>query len=221
MNLMTPLRWKIVAGYVLFAMTTAFLWQDLTNGWTLVMTFLTPISAFFIALLTLEIGVVITALGTVLILFVKSAVGLLIAVSKVGVIKGLFLPWLLSGLQWLHQKSEFLQKWVHKLFTKGRAIANNMYSWWKAQHLLDKFLLLGFLGPLILIVSFVIVVKRFVYIFLSRKAAEQVVQKATKFTVNSFYKAPVAMKMPARLKKKTMNLTASRESRSDSDGEDV
>ena len=211
MKIMSPLRWKILAGYALFAAITVFLWKDLATGVTLIMTVLTPISAFFAALLALNFGVAIAALGTLFLVFLKSAIGLLIAVSKVGIIKGLFLPWLLSGLQWLHKKSEFLQKWIGKAFRRGKTIANNLYSWWKSQHVIDRFLLMGFLGPLILVISFAIVVQRFVYLFISKKAAEQLVQKTTKGVVRYFHKIPVIGKIPAILAAKADNLKIERD----------
>ena len=208
---MSPLRWKILAGYVLFALSTIFLWKDLTNGWALLMTFIAPVSAFFAALLALKFGVAVAALGTVLLLFLKGAVGMLIAVSKVGIIKGLFLPWLLSGIQWLHRKSEFLQTWVARVFHRGKAFANRIYTWWKARNTIDKLLLLGFLGPLILVISFAVLIKRFVYIFISKKAAEQVVQNATKVSVKYFHKLPLIGQVPARIKSRAKELQVQRD----------
>jgi hypothetical protein len=196
---------------VVFASITVFLWKDLTTGWTLLMTFIAPVSAFFAALLAVEFGVAVAALGTVLLLFLKGAVGLLIAVSKVGVIKGLFLPWLLSGIQWLHRKSEFLQTWVARVFHRGKAFANSIYAWWKARNTIDKILLLGFLGPLILVISFTVLIKRFVYIFISKKAAEQVVQNVTKVSVKYFHKLPLVGQMPARIKSSAKQLQIQRD----------
>lgn len=211
MNFMTPLRWKIAVGYFIFALITIYLWQDLATGWSVLMTFLAPVSAFFAALIALQFSVVLVALTTFLVVFLKSAVSMLIAVSKMGIIKGLFLPWILAGLQWLHKKNSFLQKWVEKIYTRGKEIAEKLFSWWKSKNTIDRILLLGFLGPLILVISFAVLLKRFVYVFISKKAAEQVVQKATKATVKNFHKIPVVGAVPEKIKARATDIKKERD----------
>ncbi len=206
MGFMTPLRWKIAAGYLIFAIVTALLWKELATGWSFVMTLLAPVFAFFAALIALKFGVVLTALGTFLLVFLSSALNIIIGVSKMGIIKGLFLPWLLAGLHWLHRKSEFLQIWVERIYTKAKSWGQSVFEWWQARNKLDRILLLGFLGPLIIVVVFTLLLKRFVYMFISKKAAEQVVQRATKATVKNFHKIPVIGDVSNRVKEKASSL---------------
>lgn len=203
---MTPLRWKIAVGYLMAIIVTYVLRQELENGWSLFMTFLAPLSAFLSALVALKFGVVIAALGTFLIISLQGLLGLVIAVSKMGVIKGLFLPWLMAGLQWMHRKSEFVQKWVTRAYEKGEVTATSLYDWWSSKLLIDKILLAGFLGPLVAIVLFAVLLKRFVYMFISKKAAEQLVQKITKASVSNFHKIPLIGKAPEQVKKKVVEL---------------
>lgn len=208
---MTPLRWKIAVGYALFLAITIFLWKDLISGWALLMSFLAPVTAFFAALIALKFSVVIASLGAFLLIFLSSAVSTLIAVSKMGIIKGLFLPWLLAGLQWLHKKNDFLQRWVSTIYTRGKHLAETVFSWWQSKHIIDKILLLGFLGPLILVVAFAVLIKRFVYIFISKKAAEQIVQRTTKALVGHFHRVPVLGKVPEKLKNRARSIRDERD----------
>jgi len=211
LDFMTPLRWKIAAGYLVFILVTLMLWKDLAYGWSVLMTLLAPVFTFFAALLALKFSVVLTALATFLVAFLNWAVSLLIAVSKMGIIKGLFLPWLLAGLQWMHGKSAFLQKWVGRIYLKGKNWGTRVFNWWQSKNKVDRVLLLGFLGPLILVVSFAVLLKRFVYVFISKKAAEQVVQKATKATVKNFNKIPVIGKVPNQIKSKATEIKTQRD----------
>ena len=205
-HIMTPLRWKIAVGYLVAFVVTFILRHELESGWSLFMTFLAPLSAFISALVALKFGVVLAALTTFLIVSLQGLLGLVIAVSKMGVIKGLFLPWLMAGLHWLHRRSRFLQKWVSVAYEKGKSIAERLYGWWSDKLLIDKILLAGFLGPLVVIVLFAVLLKRFVYMFISKKAAEQLVQKLTKATVNNFHKIPVVGKAPELVKNKVGEL---------------
>lgn len=209
-RIMTPLRWKIAAGYVAAIVLTYLLRHELESGWSVFMTFLAPVFTFVSALIALKFGVVITALGTFVIAFLQGLLGLIIAVSKVGIIKGLFLPWLLAGLQWMHRKSEFTQKWVARVYEKGKGIAEDVFQWWSERALIDKILLAGFLGPLILVVLFAVLLKRFVYLFISKKAVEQLVQKATKKAVGQINKIPVVSEAPTVAKKKIQQLKKNR-----------
>jgi len=210
---MTPLRWKIALGYFAAFVVTYVLRHELESGWSVFMTFLAPLFTFLSALIALKFGVVITALGSFIIVFLQGLLGLIIAVSKIGIIKGLFLPWLMTGLHWLHRKSEFLQKWVAKIYEKGKKLAQRLYQWWSEKSLIDKILLAGFLGPLIFVVVFAVLLKRFVYLFISKKAAEQLVQKATKATVSNFHKIPVVGKAPTTVKEKVLELKQSRDTK--------
>lgn len=211
MKFMTPLRWKILAGYGVFALITVVLWKDLLSGWSLLMTFLSPVFAFFAALIALKFGVVLTALGTFLLAFASAAIGMLIAVSKMGIIKGLFLPWLLAGLQWMHRKSTFLQFWVARIYKHGKAFGERIFNWWQEKNRVDKILLLGFVGPLVLVVTFALLIKRFVYMFVSKKAAEQVVQRATKATVKNINKIPMVYKVQDSVKSRAVALKQERD----------
>lgn len=167
MRVVTPLRLTIAVGYVAFALVTVLFWQDIVNGWSLVMALATPVCTFLTALVALKVGTMLMALMSFLLACLSGAVTALITVSKLGVFKGVFFPWALSGIRWLCQKHRVLQSWVGNLYAKAKAIGRRIYSWWKSKPWIDRILLLGFIGPLIVVVSFVLLFKRTVYRFVS------------------------------------------------------
>lgn len=210
---MTPLRWVILAGYVIAALVTWLLWEDLASGWKTLGTAMAPLMAFFAALFALKLTVVLTAVGSFLLIFLQGFVGILIAVSKIGVIKGLLLPWLLAGIKWLHRQSQLVQKVVAAAFSKGQELADQCYQWWMRQNFVDRLLMLGFVAPLILVVALAVLLKRIVYLFLSEKAVEQLVQRITKAVVGHFHRIPLLGKLPVWIMARWREVAAARDAK--------
>lgn len=184
---MTPLRWVIIGGYGVFALVTIWFWRDLANGWSLLMAFWGPVSTFITALIALKFGVLLMALMSFLFVCLSSVVTLLVGISKVGVFKGVFIPCTLSGVRWICQKSSILQAWVDKLYIKIKTMGKRVYGWWKSKPWIDQLLLLGFIAPLIVMVSFAVLLKRFIYRFVSHTVAGRIVKKV----ISDFKRIPI------------------------------
>ncbi len=203
----TPLRFRILVGYVLVLLLGIYGWEQISSAWRYVATLLAPVAALLGALLALKVSVVLVSLITLFSAIVKLFIGFLMVVIKPGILKAIFIPQLLALVSWFHRKSSRVQAWAKKFYNKAIALSEAVVGWWRAQTMADKALLSGFLIPLLLVVLVVFVVKRAIAIFAFKKITEQVVQKSTKFVIRNFYRIPVIGSIPGVVVARARKLT--------------
>lgn len=194
---LSPLRFRVLLGYLLVLVLALYGWEQLATAWRYLVTLLAPATAVIGALFALKLSVVFVSLFTLLLSLSKVLFGFLVVVLKPGILKAIFIPQLISVANWVHRKSERLQKTVRKIYDWGKERVERMLEWWKKQALLDKILLSGFIVPLLVLVLLVFVVKRAIAIFAVKKLTEQIVQKSTKLVIKNFHKLPVVGGLPA------------------------
>lgn len=204
----TPLRLRILVGYLIVLFLTIYGWEQLAAAWRYLLTLLAPAFALLGALMALKLGVVFVSLFTLLAALLKFFFGFLVVVLKPGILKAIFIPQLLSLASWIHRKSARLQDLFKTFYSHIRSLATRLMDWWKAQHTVDKLLLSGFLIPLLTVLLLVFIIERAVAIFAVKKISEQVVQKTTKFAIQHFHKLPVVGSIPSKIADATRRLTA-------------
>jgi len=204
----TPLRFRILLGYLLVLLLGIYGWEQITSAWRYVATLLAPVAALLGAVVALKISVVLVSLVTLLSAVVKLFIGFLMMVIKPGILKAIFIPQLLSLVSWFHRKSSRVQSWVRHSYGKVKTVSERVVSWWSAQSTSDKVLLFGFLIPLLVVLLIVFVVKRAIAIFAFKKVTEQVVQKSTRFIISNFHRVPVVGGLPAFVAHRVRKLTA-------------
>lgn len=212
-SVITPLRFRILLGYLVVLLLGIYGWEQITSAWRYVATLLAPVAALLGAVVALKISVVLVSLVTLLSALLKLFIGFLMVVIKPGILKAIFIPQLLSLVSWFHRKSTRVQNWVRKFYDKAKKLSEGVAGWWRAQSMSDKILLSGFLIPLLVVLLIVFVVKRAIAIFAFKKATEQVVQRSTKFIIRNFHRLPVVGGVPAFIAASTRKLT-SRDDRS-------
>ena len=203
----TPLRFRIVLGYLAVVILGIYGWEQIATAWRYLVTLMAPVAALLGALIALKISVVFVSLVTLMSALVKLFIGFLMVVIKPGVLKAIFIPQLMALVSWFHRKSSRLQDWVRKVYDRVKALSDGVLGWWKRQSLTDKLLLSGFLIPLLLLLLIVFVIKRAIAIFAFKKLTEQIVQRTTKFVLKNFYRLPVVGGMPAYIAATTRKLT--------------
>lgn len=206
-SVITPLRFRIFAGYLIVFILAIYGWEELEAAWRYLLTLLAPAFALLGALMALKLGVVFVSLFTLLVATLKFFFGFLMVVLKPGILKAIFVPQLLSLAAWIHRKSASLQALIRRLYRYFKATVARLMDWWRAQHIVDKLLLSGFLVPLLVILLLVFIIERAVAIFAVKKFSEQVVQKTTKFAIQNFHKLPVIGGIPAKIAASTRKLT--------------
>lgn len=204
----TPLRFRILVGYLIVLLLTIYGWEQLAAAWRYLLTLLAPAFALLGALMALKLGVVFVSLFTLLVALLKFFFGFLVVVLKPGILKAIFIPQLLSLVSWIHRKSARLQELFKTLYSTIKSQATRLMDWWKAQHTVDKMLLSGFLIPLLTVLLLVFIIERAVAIFAVKKISEQVVQKTTKFVIQHFHKVPIVGSIPSKIAHATRKLTA-------------
>lgn len=204
----TPLRFRIVLGYLVVLVLGIYGWEQITTAWRYVVTLMAPVAALLGALIALKVSVVFVSLLTLLSALIKLFIGFLMVVIKPGILKAIFIPQLMSLVSWFHRKSSRIQDWVRKIYNRVKALSDGVLGWWKVQSLTDKLLLSGFLVPLLLVLLIVFVVKRAIAIFAFKKLTEQVVQRTTRFVLKNFYRLPVVGGLPAALAATMRKLTS-------------
>ncbi|OED44632.1 hypothetical protein AB833_01185 [Chromatiales bacterium (ex Bugula neritina AB1)] len=204
----TPLRFRILAGYLLVLLLGIYGWAQIASAWRYLITLLAPVATLLGALLALKLSVVFVSLFTLLSALVKVFLGFLMVVLKPGILKAIFVPQVVSLIGWVHRKSSWLQLRVKKFYEHVKAFADNILAWWKGQQAIDKILLSGFLVPLLIVLLIVFIVKRAIAIFAVKKFTEQVVQKTTKFVIKNFHRLPLIGGVPALLVASARKLTA-------------
>lgn len=204
----TPLRFRILLGYLVVLLLGIYGWEQITSAWRYVATLLAPVAALLGALLALKVSVVLVSLVTLFSAMVKLFIGFLMVVIKPGILKAIFIPQLLSLVSWFHRKSSRVQVWAKKFYNSAKKLSDSVIGWWRAQTMVDKILLSGFLIPLLLVVLIVFVVKRAIAIFAFKKITEQVVQKSTKFIIANFYRLPLVGGIPGIVAARTRKLTS-------------
>lgn len=213
-SFITPLRFRILLGYLVVLLLTIYGWEHLAAAWRYFLTLLAPAAAMLGALMALKLSVVFVSLFTLIVAVVKFFFGFLMMVLKPGILKAIFIPQLLTLAAWIHRKSEGLQNLFKKLYTYIKSQINRLMDWWRAQSKIDKLLLSGFLIPLLTILLVVFIIERAVAIFAVKKISEQVVQKTTKFVIQNFHKLPIIGGIPSKIADATRRLT-SKEDRED------
>ncbi len=203
----TPIRFRILCGYVLVVVLGIFGWEQITAAWRYLVTLLAPVTALLGAVFALKISVVVVSFFTLLTSVVKMFMGFLMMVLKPGILKAIFVPQLLSLLAWVHRKSGRLQIWFGRVYDRAKGWADGIVDWWKKQNLLDKILLSGFLIPLLIVVLLIFIIERATAIFAVKKLTEQLVQRSTKFTIRNFHRLPVIGWIPASLANGTRKIT--------------
>jgi len=206
-NYITPLRFRILLGYLIVLLLAIYGWEHLASAWRYLITLLAPAFALLGALMALKLGVVFVSLFTLLIAVLKFFFGFLMVVLKPGILKAIFIPQLLSLAAWVHKKSARLQNAFRTFYNYLKALATRLMDWWKAQKAIDKILMSGFLIPLLTILVLVFIIERAVAIFAVKKLSEQVVQKSTKFAIQHFHKIPFVGGIPAKIANATRRLT--------------
>lgn len=204
----TPLRFRILVGYLIVLLLTIYGWEQLAAAWRYLLTLLAPAFALLGALMALKLGVVFVSLFTLLVALLKFFFGFLVVVLKPGILKAIFIPQLLTLASWIHRKSARLQDLFKAFYGTIKSQATRLMDWWKAQHTVDKLLLSGFLVPLLTVLLLVFIIERAVAIFAVKKISEQVVQKTTKFAIQHFHKIPIIGSIPGKIADATRKLTA-------------
>ena len=207
----TPLRFRILLGYLLVLVLGIYGWEQITSAWRYGVTLMAPVLALVGALFALKISAVVMSVFTLFSAFVKLFLGFLMVVIKPGVLKAIFVPQLLVLVNWLHRKSGRVQLWVSRIYDRGKELTGRLIDWWQAQALIDKVLLTGFLVPLFLVVLVVFIVKRAIAVFAFKKLTEQLVQKSTKAVIAHFHRVPIVGGVPAWLAAKVRRLTMQRD----------
>lgn len=207
----SPLRFRIMVGYFVVLLLTIYGWEQLAAAWRYLLTLLAPAVALLGALMALKLSVVFVSLFTLLLALLKFFFGFLVVVLKPGILKAIFIPQLVSLASWVHRKSELLQSVFKKLYNHVKSVAARLMDWWRAQHTVDKFLLSGFLIPLLTVVFLVFIIERAVTLFAVKKISEQIVQKTTKFVIKHFHKIPVLGSIPSKVANATRRLTAKKD----------
>lgn len=203
----TPLRFRILLGYVFVLILAIYGWEQITAAWRYLVALLAPAIALLSALLALKIGVVIVSLVTLLIALVKFIFSFLMMVLKPGILKAILIPQVMSLIAWLHKKSARLQVAFKTVYERTKDITDKILDWWRTQNKVDKILLSGFLVPLLVVLLIVFVVEKATAIFAIKKITEQVVQRTTKFLIKHFHKVPVVGNIPSTLASNTRKLT--------------
>ena len=203
----TPLRFRILLGYLLLFLLAAYGWEQITSAWRYLLTLLAPAFAVIGALMALKLSVVAVSLFTLLVSLVKILFGFLVVVLKPGILKAIFIPQIVTFAGWVHDKSERLQRYVRGVYGAGKKRIERVINWWEAQSIIDKILLSGFIVPLLLIVLVVFVIKRALTIFAVKKLTEQIVQKSTKLFLKNFHKLPLIGGLPGLFATQTRKLT--------------
>lgn len=203
----TPLRFRILLGYIVVFILAIFGWEQLASAWRYLVTLLAPVTALIGALLALKLSVVVLSVFTLLTSIIKLFFGFLVVVLKPGILKAIFIPQVVSLLVWIHRKSYRLQVWFGKFYNRAKGTAESIVEWWGKQGLLDKILLSGFLVPLLVVLLVVFIIERATAIFAVKKLTEQVVQRATKYTIKNFYRLPLVGWIPATVADRTRKIT--------------
>lgn len=193
---MSLLRWTILLGYLTVITSAIYGWDEIIAVWQFVATLLTPVIAFLSALIALKVGAVVVAILTMVISLVKVLLGLVGMVLGTGIAKAIFIPQILTGLGWIHEKSERVQAIVGKGYDWGKVRVTRIFGWWKRQNLLDKILLSGFLIPLFAVIVIIFVLRQATFLFIVKKGVEQIVQKTTKAVTKNFHRIPVIGGIP-------------------------
>jgi hypothetical protein len=199
MKSMSLLRWIILIGYLAVIASAIYGWDEIVAVWQFIATLLTPVLAFLSALLALKISAVIMAIVTLVVALLKVLLGFVGMVFGTGVAKALLIPQLLTGLGWIHKKSERIQAVVGRIYDWGKGKVISVYEWWERQNLLDKILLSGFLIPLFIVIVIIFVLRQATFLFVIKKFVEQLVQKTTKAVAKNFHRIPVIGGVPAAL----------------------
>ena len=204
---LTPLRFRILLGYMVVVLLGIYGWEQITSAWRYLATLLVPVMALIGAVFALKLSVVLVSLVTLFASLIKIFFGFLIVVLKPGILKAIFVPQVISVLVWIHRKSYRLQLWCGKYYDRAKGSFERVVSWWGKQSLTDKLLLSGFLLPLLVVVIVVFIIKRALAIFAVKKLTEQLVQKSTKYTIRNFHKAPLIGWIPSAIAKRARELT--------------
>ena len=207
----SPLRFRIMMGYLLVFLLTIYGWEQLAAAWRYLLALLAPAIALLGALMALKLGLVFVTLLTLIVSLLKFFFGFLIVVLKPGILKAILIPQLLSLAAWIHRKSARVQDLIKKLYSYFKSLLSRRMEWWKSQHTLDKLLMSGFLIPLLTVLLLLFIIERAVAIFAVKKISEQIVQKTTKFVIQHFHKLPIIGSVPAKIVNLTRKLTVKKD----------
>lgn len=200
---MSPLRIKILLGYLVVGLLAFYGWDQISAVWRYFGALMAPLVLLIGALVSLKIGVVVMSLSSILLALIKLFFGFVVIVLKPGILKAIIIPQIMSLVTWLHNKSERLQRGFKRVFTYFKTKFTNIMNWWRSQNMLDKALLSGFLIPLFVVLLVVFILERAVALFAVKKLTEQVVQKSTKAVIRNFHRVPVIGGVPSKIKSLT------------------
>ncbi len=203
----TPIRFRIFLGYLVVLLSGIFGWEQITAAWRYLATLLAPVAALIGAVFALKLSAVFVSIVALLTSLLKLFFGFLVVVLKPGILKAIFIPQLITLLSWLHKKSHRLQDWFDKYYELAKDSFERIVLWWGRQSLSDRILISGFVVPLLVVVIVVFVIQRAIAVFAVKKLTEQLVQKATKFTIKYFHRIPFVGRMPTAIANQTRKLT--------------
>lgn len=203
----TALRLRILAGYLIIAVTGFLWWRHIESAWQYLLAMLVPIGTLLGALLALKLGVVVVTLFTLITSLFKVFAGFLMLVLKPGILKAIFIPPLKTLVRWIHRKSATLQLFANGLYERLKLSVKHILQWWQSQHLIDKVLMSGFLIPLLIVVLVVFLIERAIAVFAIKKLTEQVVQLSTRLVIRNFHRIPLIGALPARFVTQLRQLT--------------